>query len=515
MSTRVVGALLAVVMLLLLAVPVIARRAEPTVPVGAATVIIVTPNNEQIRVEFAEGFAQWHREKFGVPAQVIWNMPGGATEIRRMLEASATASLRDGSAPGGSADLLFGGGSYDFEQLTKPITVEVNGEVRSTTVLIPIDFPQEYLDAVYGQNSIAGRTLYDPGRAWFGTALSAFGIVYNAEMLQRMGVAYPTEWSALADPRLQDSVSLVTPAQSGSIASAMETILLREGWQRGWAILRRASGNARSIAAGGPRTPMDVSQGDAAEGLCIDFYGRYQQQAVTDGGSPGRVGYVDPVGKTAIDPDPVAMLRGAPHPETARRFMEFVLSPEGQRLWQYPAGSAGGPRQFSLRRLPISRAVYASDMPRFVDKVDPWKLAREIPNPNPHVRSFVVPIFVAMAMENRSLLRTAWALIAAHPEYPRDGRMLLASDATDPTLRAMLTAFDAMPVVPGPNGTTFDLADESTLAQVREGWMRGKWKDAGLWGANDVPTDVFRRILSDGFKANLQRVIDRSGRNAL
>lgn len=62
MSPRVVGALLAVVMLLLLAVPVIARRAEPTVPVGAATVIIVTPNNEQIRVEFAEGFAQWHRE---------------------------------------------------------------------------------------------------------------------------------------------------------------------------------------------------------------------------------------------------------------------------------------------------------------------------------------------------------------------------------------------------------------------------------------------------------------------
>jgi hypothetical protein len=146
-------------------------------------------------------------------------------------------------------------------------------------------------------------------------------------------------------------------------------------------------------------------------------------------------------------------------------------------------------------------------MPRFVDKVDPWKLAREFSNPNPHVRSFVMPIFVAMAMENRSLLRTAWSLIAAHPEYPRDGRMLLASDAKDPTLRAMLEAFDAMPLVPGPNGTRIDLADETVLGPVRDGWMRGKWKDAGLWGANDVPTDVLRRILSDGFKANLQRVI--------
>ncbi len=510
MSGRVVGAVLALMMLALLAVPVIARRGEPKAPKDAATVIIVTPNNEQIRVEFADGFSRWHKAKYGTSAQVIWNMPGGATEIRKMLEASTIASLRDGTPPGGSADLLFGGGSYDFEQMAKPLSTEVNGEVRSSTVLVPVNFDQAWLDAVYGENSIAGRTLYDPGHAWFGAALSAFGIVYNAEMLNRMGIAHPTNWSALADPRLQDQVSLVNPAQSGSIASAMETILLREGWQRGWAILRRASANARSIAAGGPRTPMDVSQGDAAEGLCIDFYGRYQQQVVADGGSPGRVGYVDPVGKTAIDPDPVAMLRGAPHPETARRFIEFVLSPEGQRLWQYPPGSEGGPRQFSLRRLPISRAVYASDRARFIDKVDPWKLAQAIPNANPNFRSFVVPLFVSMAMENRSLLREAWALIAAHPEYPRDGRLFMATDAKDPTLRAMLEAFDAMPVVPGPNGTTLNLADEPLLAIVRDGWMRGKWKEYGLWGANDAPADVLRRILTEACAANFRRVIEIS-----
>jgi hypothetical protein len=92
--------------------------------------------------------------------------------------------------------------------------------------------------------------------------------------------------------------------------------------------------------------------------------------------------------------------------------------------------------------------------------------------------------------------------------------MLLASDAKDATLRAMLEAFDAMPPVPGPNGTTIDLADETALAQVREGWMRGKWKDAGLWGANDVPADVLRRILSDAFKANLQRVLTISRSSA-
>jgi hypothetical protein len=39
-------------------------------------------------------------------------------------------------------------------------------------------------------------------------------------------------------------------------------VLQREGWERGWAILRRAAGNARSISASAPRAPIDVGQGD-------------------------------------------------------------------------------------------------------------------------------------------------------------------------------------------------------------------------------------------------------------
>jgi hypothetical protein len=286
-----------------------------------------------------------------------------------------------------------------------------------------VPFDDAWLREVYGDNDIGGRTLYDPGRAWFGCALSAFGIVYNAEGLRRLGLAAPRDWSALADPRLRGEVALANPAQSGSIASGMETILQREGWQLGWAILRRAAANARSVSASATRAPIDVAQGQAVEALCIDFYGRFQQQSVTDGGSPGRVGYVDPVGKTAVDPDPVAMLRGAPHAETARRFIEFALSVEGQRLWQYRPGTEGGPRWTGLRRLPARRSLYATEMSHFTDKVDPWLLATAIANPNPDFRAFVAPLFVAMAIDNRSLLREAWACIAAHPEYPQDGRV--------------------------------------------------------------------------------------------
>ena len=504
------GAALAAAFAALVLVPVLTRRDVVAPPEDAAAVIVVTPHNDQIRTELADGFARWHQATFGAPATVIWNMPGGAAEIRKVLEAGAVAALRRGTPVGGSADVLFGGGTYEYEQLKKPVTVEVGGAVRSSTVLVPIDFDAAYLDAVYGANEIGGRPLYDPDRFWFGAALSSFGIVYNAESLKRLGLPAPTGWAALADPRLQGEVALVNPAQSGSIATAMETILQREGWQRGWAILRRAAANARSISASSTRSPIDVAQGEAAEALTIDFNGRFEQQSVADGGSPGRVGYVDPVGMTAVDPDPIAILRGAPHPETARRFVEFILSPQGQRLWQYAPGSADGPRRFGLRRLPVRRAMYASELDRFTDKVDPWALARAVSGPNPGFRAFVAPLFVAIAMDNRALLREAWACIARHPEYPRDGSVLLAAQAKDPSLRAMLAEFDALPAVPAPGGASLDLGDERNLAPVVAGWMRGGWKDAGLWPPAEAPADALRRTLSADVARHLRRAIECS-----
>jgi hypothetical protein len=56
--------------------------------------------------------------------------------------------------------------------------------------------------------------------------------------------------------------------------------------------------------------------------------------------------------------DPVAVLRNAPHPQAADKFVEFVMRPEGQRLWMLPAGAPGGPREFSLERMAVLPSVY-------------------------------------------------------------------------------------------------------------------------------------------------------------
>ncbi|MCA9286077.1 MAG: hypothetical protein KDA22_12710, partial [Phycisphaerales bacterium] len=158
---------------LLVAVPLLARPAAESTAREARRLIIVTPHNEQIRAEFARAFDRWHTRNFGEPVAVVYSTPGGTSEIRRMLQAQYRSDLRAGRPVGGAADLVWGGGSYEFGELKKPIEVEAAGadgatEVRSTTVIEPIPFDPSFLRDVYGEeNRIGDDPLFDPSLYWF------------------------------------------------------------------------------------------------------------------------------------------------------------------------------------------------------------------------------------------------------------------------------------------------------------------------------------------------------------
>jgi iron(III) transport system substrate-binding protein len=144
--------------------------------------------------------------------------------------------------------------------------------------------------------------------------------------------------------------------ESPSTTAETEMRARSEGWERAMRLVRRITANARYFASLGTQPTLDIAMGDAAAGMCIDFYGRFQSE--TPGGGAGRLGFVTPHGGTAVDTDPVGLFRGAPHRELAVAFMEFVLSPEGQKLWNFRVGTPGGPQRYALRRLPILPDLY-------------------------------------------------------------------------------------------------------------------------------------------------------------
>lgn len=409
--------LLLVLLLATLCLPFLLRP-KRGVPAGRAaeTLVIITPHNEALRFEFGRGFVDWYRKKTGRTVAVDWRVIGGTSEISRFLEGEYVASfqllwtrkldrnwsaeiqqvIQYGRLPpqaspeareahaaflnseaGCGIDLFFGGGPYDFIRQADAGRLVDSGIRR----LHPEWFTEDTIPAAF-----AGEPYRDEQDLWIGTVLSGYGLLYNEDALQRLGLTLPpSQWTDLADPRYFGELALADPTKSGSVAKVLENIIqqqmqrrwfelrrsrphaeekeieaaaVRQGWIDGLRLLQLIGANARYFSDTSQKPPIDVAQGDSAVGLCIDFYGRQQAEAVQRRSGRARVNYLSPVGGSVSSVDPIALLRGAPHREVAVAFIEYVLSMEGQKLWDFRPGTPGGPERFALRRMPVRRDFY-------------------------------------------------------------------------------------------------------------------------------------------------------------
>jgi iron(III) transport system substrate-binding protein len=382
----------------------------------------------------------------------------------------------DAQAFGAGIDLFFGGGTYD------------HGIAAGKGFSVP---PWPAGERPEGLFTAPGGTPLIPawvsGEQWWsdyfiGTCISTFGICSNRDRLSDLGIdSPPRTWRDLADPRLFRQVGVADPTKSGSIAKAFEMIIQQEcrlavaeagfsgadidrfevliagarlpagvlppevpdayqdaieqGWENGLNLVRLIGANARYFTDAAGKVPIDVSNGAAAAGIVIDFYGRYQAEFSLDKEGEPRLDYFTPLGGSSVSADPISLLRGAPNRDLAVRFIAFVLGPEGQKIWTYRPGTPGGPRRFALRRLPIRRDFYpAPDVPALHAQhqehlryssddlsdpaIDPYQLADTFTYyPRWTAAHFGVHrnLIRAMAMDAGDELQRAWQVL--RPQY--------------------------------------------------------------------------------------------------
>jgi iron(III) transport system substrate-binding protein len=446
--------------------PLLLREKEDAAQRADETLVIVTPHNEATRHEFSRAFEAAHFAKTSRRVRVDWRTIGGVSEIARYLESQYLAAFQNhwtntlrqpwseqvrasfdnprvqsNETPAGAArraflesnvtcgmDLFFGGGAFDFIQQAAAGRLVDCGVIAA--------HPELFNERAIPQN-LSGEPMWDAQGRWVGACLASFGICYNVDALARLGIGEPpAQWADLADPKYFGQIALADPTQSGSVGKTFEMLIqqqmlqsaenrapetqaLRDGWTRALQLIQRISGNARYFTDSGAKIPFDVEMGDAAAGMCIDFYGRFQSEAVRKPDGSSRLQYVSPRGGSSVGADPIGLLRGAPHAELAREFIEFVLSNEGQKLWNFKVGAPGGPAKYALRRLPIRPELYAPEFAPFRSDpgVNPYEQAKSFvyheqwTSPLFRVISFIVRV---MCIEPHDELREAWrALIAA------------------------------------------------------------------------------------------------------
>jgi ABC-type Fe3+ transport system substrate-binding protein len=366
----IVGLLVAIVLL-----PVLLRKKSATASPDAADdrLVIITPHNESIRNEFGEAFARWWKQRSGRSVYVDWRTPGGTAEIRKVLD-SGYAAAEERGAEGMGIDLFFGGGDYEFKTQHKP----KKGKGR----LVPLEVFDKHPEW-FGEKGItqyfSGEQYYNDERTWVAACLSQFGICYNEDALKRLGLPVPQGWEDLGDPRYAGYLALADPSKSGSVARAFELLIQQQmqitteldpvsenskiarnaGWERGWQLIMRLCANARYFTDSASKIPQDVGQGDSVAGMCVDFYGRSFSDELKRADGSSRLRWIAPAGGSSLSGDPIAVMRGAPNPQVAQAFVEFVLEDAGQILWNAKPGTANGPVSKALRRMPVRRDIYS------------------------------------------------------------------------------------------------------------------------------------------------------------
>jgi ABC-type Fe3+ transport system substrate-binding protein len=299
--------------------------------------VLVSSHWEGIKHEFGAAFSKQWREQTGREISLRWLDIGGTSDIIKYVRGQFKAT------PSGiGIDLVFGGGVDSFLELA-------GGDVLASAPIsggLLATLPQ----------SLSGAPLRDSKNRWFAVALSTFGIVCNKVAAAHFKLPLPSRWSDLARPEYFGLIGAADPRKSGSMHAIYEVILQGYGWQRGWEIIRGLGANVRVFSGSAMQVAKDLS---TAEILCAVSIDTHAGDAIRKMGAD-RVWFILPSYLRPVNGDGIAMLRGAPNRTAAIRFIEFLLSPAGQRIWYGRRGSPGGPQAFEIGKLPVRPDIYGS-----------------------------------------------------------------------------------------------------------------------------------------------------------
>lgn len=167
---------------------------------------------------------------------------------------------------------------------------------------------------------------HDPQDRWYGTYETPEVIVFNSEAVTA-GEA-PRDWDDLLDPKWRGKVLIRDPNPSDSMRAIFGTILWREqqrsgSTEPGFDWLRRLDANVKEYTANGTLLMQKLAR---QEGL-VSMWDMPDVRLYKEKKN-FPVDYRIPSSGTPVVTDGIAIIRGGPNEEEARRFYEFVTTPE-------------------------------------------------------------------------------------------------------------------------------------------------------------------------------------------
>jgi iron(III) transport system substrate-binding protein len=160
-----------------------------------------------------------------------------------------------------------------------------------------------------------------PHRTWFPDRLNFFVVGYNTNLVRRSEL--PQTYEGFTDPKWNGRIAL-----EATDSEWMATLIKAWGNDKGMDYFRRLSAMKPGVRKGHILLAELVAAGEVPVGLTM-----YNSNIVSLKRKGAPIDFM-PVQPVAARPQGIGVARNAPHPSAAVLFADFVISPEGQQLFE-------------------------------------------------------------------------------------------------------------------------------------------------------------------------------------
>src|SRR5574344_3002731 len=214
-----------------------------------------------------------------------------------------------------SADVLFGGTTDPYNALKTASLLE----------------PYEAQRASHIQESY----FKDADHCWHGIYKGILGFMYNKTRISELGLTAPKDWDDLIKPEYKQYITWSNPSTAGTAKLVINTMVQMKAAGKkvdgqyddtnAMTYFKALDTNTVEYTKSGSGASKQVGKGECVIG--IGFLHDVLTQIV-DNGYDQEIGIVAPSSGTSFEVGATAILKGAKHPNIAKAFEEFALSPE-------------------------------------------------------------------------------------------------------------------------------------------------------------------------------------------
>lgn len=246
-------------------------------------VVIYTPHHG----DFMESISKAFEAKYpDIKVQVI---RGGTTQIEDRIRSEKAKPL---------GDVMYGGDVGTYIQLKKNDLIQPN--VLSVAGKLPAD-------------------MQDPDGYWFAPYRLPGVFFYNNQLVTKAQA--PQDWSDFLKSEWKDALLILNPTQSGTARTFYIALIKVWGHDKAFDYFKKLNDQLNGQYVGShDKLFAAISRGEGKIAMANEadlLKAKYKKNLPFD--------IVYPLSGTYMNPEPIAIIAGAPHKDAAQKFVEFVF----------------------------------------------------------------------------------------------------------------------------------------------------------------------------------------------